>query len=206
MAKKASKGKDSGRPIPKVEIHLELSSDQGEDLLKTLKVRFEKNMERHEGLDWSKVQAKLGAQPEKLASLHAMESSGGEPDVVRYDEQADAYIFIDCSAQSPGGRRSICYDSEGQREREKKGVHPAGNAGDLAAAIGIALLTEAQYRDLQALGEFDTTTSSWIETPPEIRALGGALYGDLRPYLCLSQQCAVVLCREGIPWCIKSIV
>lgn len=180
MAKKASKGKGSGRPIPKVEIDLALSSDQGEDLLKTLKVRFEKNMERHEGLDWSKIQAKLEAQPEKLASLHAMESSGGEPDVVGYDAKADAYIFYDCSAQSPKGRRSICYDNEGHREREKKGVHPAGNAVDLAAAMGIDLLTEAQYRDLQTLGEFDTTTSSWIETPSEIRALGGALYGDRR--------------------------
>ena len=178
MAKKTSKG--SGRPIPKVEVNLELSSDQGEDLLNTLKARFENHMERHEGLDWSNIQAKLGAQPEKLASLHAMESSGGEPDVVGYDEGADAYIFYDCSAQSPKGRRSICYDHEGQREREKKGVHLAGNAVSLAAAMGIELLTEAQYRDLQTLGEFDTTTSSWLETPSEIRALGGALYGDRR--------------------------
>jgi hypothetical protein len=180
MAKGASRGKGSGHPIPKIEVDLELSSDQGEDLLKTLKARFETNMGRHKGLDWSNIQARLEAQPEKLMSLHAMEGSGGEPDVVGYDEQADAYIFCDCSAQSPGGRRSICYDNEGQREREKKGVHPAGNAVDLAAAMGIALLTEAQYRDLQALGEFDTTTSSWIETPSEIRALGGALYGDRR--------------------------
>ena len=178
MAKKASKG--SGRPIPKVEIKLELSSDQGEDLLETLKTRFENHMERHEGFDWSKIQVKLEAQPEKLASLHAMERSGGEPDVVGYDEEVDAYIFYDCSAQSPQGRRSICYDGEGQREREKKGIQPAGNAVDLAAAMGTKLLTEAQYRDLQTLGEFDTTTSSWLETPSEIRALGGALYGDRR--------------------------
>ena len=154
-----------GQPIPKIEISLELSPEQGEELLKTLRVRFEKNMNRHKGLDWSKIQAKLEAHPEKLASLNAMESTGGEPDVVGYDKKTGEYIFYDCSAESPNGRRSICYDREGQQEREKKGVHPAGNAVDLAAAMGIELLNEDQYRELQKLGEFDTKTESWIQTP-----------------------------------------
>lgn len=174
MAKKASK------PIPKVEINLEVSPEQGEELLKTLKIRFEENMGRHQSLGWAGVQAKLEDHPGKLSSLNAMESTGGEPDVVGYDEETGEYIFFDCSAQSPEGRRSICYDGEGQQEREKKGVHPAGNAIDIAAAMGIELLTEAQYRELQKLGEFDTTTSSWIKTPAEIRELGGAIFADRR--------------------------
>jgi hypothetical protein len=178
MAKKSSKA--SGKPIPKIEINLELSPEQGEELLKTLQVRFEKNMNRHKGLEWPKIQAKLEAHPEKLSSLNAMESTGGEPDVVRYDKKTGEYIFYDCSAQSPKGRRSICYDREGQEEREKKGVHPAGNAVDIAAAIGIELLNEDQYRELQKLGEFDTTTESWIQTPTDIRKLGGALFCDRR--------------------------
>ena len=178
MAKKSSKG--NGQPIPKIEINLELSPEQGEELLKTLKVRFEKNMPRHKGLEWPKIQAKLEAHPEKLSSLNAMESTGGEPDVVGYDLKTGEYIFYDCSAESPKGRRSICYDREGQEEREKKGVHPAGNAVDLAAAIGIELLSEDQYRELQKLGEFDTKTESWIQTPPGIRKLGGALFCDRR--------------------------
>ena len=178
FAKKTSKGR--GHPIPKVEINLELSLEQGEEQLKTLKVRFENNMNRHKGLEWPKVQKKLEADTEKLSSLHAMESTGGEPDVVGFDKKTGEYIFYDCSAQSPNGRRSICYDGEGQQEREKKGVHPAGNAIDLAAAIGIELLTEEQYRELQKLGEFDFTTSSWIATPAEIRELGGALFCDRR--------------------------
>ncbi|MBE0411182.1 MAG: DUF4256 domain-containing protein [Anaerolineales bacterium] len=178
MPKISSKG--NGRPIPTIEINLELSSEQGEEVLKTLRVRFEKNMTRHEGLDWSKIQAKLEAHPEKLSSLNAMESTGGEPDVVGYDKKTGEYIFCDCSAESPEGRRSICYDGEGQEEREKKGVHPAGNAIDLAAAMGIDLLNEDQYRELQELGEFDTKTSSWIQTPAEIRKLGGALFADRR--------------------------
>ena len=152
MAKKSSKG--NGRPIPKIEINLELSPEQGEELLKTLKARFEKNMSRHKGLEWAKVQAKLEAHPEKLSSLNAMESTGGEPDVVGYDNRTGEYIFYDCSAESPKGRRSVCYDGEGQEAREKKGVHPAGNAMDMAAAMGIELLTEEQYRELQELGEF----------------------------------------------------
>lgn len=178
MAKKPSKG--SGKPIPKVEINLELSPEQGEELLKTLKVRFEKNMNRHKGLEWPKIKEKLEAHPEKLSSLNAMESTGGEPDVVGYDKKTDEYIFYDCSAQSPKGRRSICYDGEAQEEREKKGVHPAGNAVDLAAAMGIELLNEDQYRELQKLGEFDTTTESWLQTPTDIRKLGGAIFADCR--------------------------
>jgi hypothetical protein len=145
-----------------------------------LQVRFEKNMNRHKGLEWPKIQAKLEAHPEKLSSLNAMESTGGEPDVVDYDKKTGEYVFYDCSAESPKGRRSICYDRAGQEEREKKGVHPAGNAVDLAAAMGIELLNEDQYRELQKLGEFDTKTESWIQTPPDIRNLGGALFCDRR--------------------------
>jgi hypothetical protein len=178
MAKKTSKG--NGSPIPKIEINLELTPDQGEGLLKTLKDRFEKNMNRHKGIEWPKIQTKLEAQPEKLSSLNAMEGTGGEPDVVGYDKNTGEYIFYDCSAESPEGRRSVCYDGEGQEEREKKGVHPTGNAIDLAAAMGIELLNEDQYRELQKLGEFDTKTSSWIQTPAEIRKLGGALFADRR--------------------------
>lgn len=178
MAKKSSKG--NGHAIPKVEINLEISPEQGEELLKTLKDRFEENMDRHKGLEWAIVQANLEAQPEKLSSLYAMESTGGEPDVVGYDKKTGEYIFYDCSAESPKGRRKICYDGEGQQEREKKGVHPAGNAIDIAAAMGIELLTEEQYRELQKLGEFDTKTSSWIKTPSEIRELGGAIFADRR--------------------------
>jgi hypothetical protein len=178
MAQKSSKG--SGQPIPKVEINLELSPEQREKLLETLQTRFEKNTDRHQGIEWAKVQAKLEAHPQKLSSLHAMETTGGEPDIVGYDEATGDYVFCDCSAESPMGRRSICYDGAGQQEREKKGVHPAGNAVDLAAAMGIELLTEEQYRELQKLGEFDTKTSSWIKTPPAIRELGGAIFADRR--------------------------
>ena len=172
--------KGSGKPIPRVQIRLDISPNQAEDLLKTLKVRFEQNMERHKGLEWAEVQAKLEADHEKLSSLHAMESTGGEPDVVGYDEKTGEYIFYDCSQQSPSGRRSICYDGKGERERVKKGVHPGGNAVDLAAAMGIELLNEEQYRQLQELGEFDTKTESWLKTPAEIRNLGGAIFGDRR--------------------------
>jgi hypothetical protein len=178
MAKKSSKG--SGHPIPKIEINLELSPEQGEELLETLKVRFERNMNRHKGLEWPKIQAKLEAHPEKLSSLNAMESTGGEPDVVGYDKKTGEYIYCDCSVESPKGRRNVCYDGEGQEEREKKGVHPAGNAIDIAAAMGIELLNEDQYRKLQKLGEFDTKTSSWIQTPTDIRKLGGAIFADRR--------------------------
>lgn len=178
MAKMSAKG--SGKPISKVEINLELTPEQGKELLDTLRIRFEQNMNRHKGLEWAKIRAKLEAHPEKLASLHAMESTGGEPDVVGFDEQKEKYIFYDCSAESPQGRRSICYDRKGQAEREKKGVYPAGNAVDLAAAMGIELLNEGEYRALQELGEFDTRTESWIHTPGDIRKLGGALFCDRR--------------------------
>ena len=172
--------KGSGKPIPKIEINLDLSPDQGKELLKTLQVRFEKNMNFHKGLEWSKIQEKLETHPEKLSSLNAMESTGGEPDVVGYDKKTGEYIFYDCSEQTPDGRKNICYDGEALQEREKKGVHPAGNAVDLAAAMGIELLNEDQYRELQKLGEFDTKTQSWVKTPAEIRKLGGALFCDRR--------------------------
>jgi hypothetical protein len=176
MAKKSSKG--NGRPILKIEINLELSPEQGEELLKTLKVRFEKNMNRHEGLEWPKVQAKLEAHPEKLSSLNAMESTGGEPDVVGYDQKTGEYIFYDCSAESPKGRRSLCYDREALESRKQH--KPKNNAMDLATAMGIELLTEEQYRELQKLGDFDTKTSSWVKTPAAIRKLGGAIFCDRR--------------------------
>ena len=176
MAKKPSEGKD--RPIPKMEINLELSPEQGEELLKTLRVRFEKNMNRHKGLEWPKIQAKLEAHPEKLSSLHAMESTGGEPDVVGYDATTGEYIFIDCSAESPKGRRSVCYDREALESRKEH--KPGNSAMDMAAAMGIELLTEDQYRALQKLGDFDTKTSSWVKTPTEIRKLGGAIFCDRR--------------------------
>ncbi len=175
---KPSKG--NGQPIPTIDIHLEVSPAQIKDLLKTLQGRFQKNMNRHKDLEWSKIHARLEANPEKLAALQAMEITGGEPDVIGYDPDTDVYLFFDCSTESPSGRRSICYDREGQDERNKKGVYPAGNAVDLAAAMGIKLLTEEQYRALQELGEFDTRTESWIQTPPDIRKLGGALFCDRR--------------------------
>ncbi|NDJ77919.1 MAG: DUF4256 domain-containing protein [Chloroflexi bacterium] len=172
--------KGSGKPIPKVAVKLEFSPAQGEELLSTLETRFEQNMDRHQGLEWAAVHARLEAHPEKLSSLHAMESTGGEPDVVGFDQESGEFVFYDCAAQSPTGRRSICYDGDAQDEREKKGVHPAGNAVDIAAAMGVELLNEAQYRALQKLGAFDTTTSSWIQTPADIRERGGALFADRR--------------------------
>ena len=155
-----------------------LSSEQREELLSVLKARFEKNRNRHEGLDWANVQAKLEADTEKLWSLHEMESTGGEPDVVGYDKNTDEYIVYDCSAESPKGRRSVCYDREGQKSRKEH--KPANNAVDMADSMGIELLTEEQYREFQKLGKFDTKTSSWIKTPAEIRKLGGALFADFR--------------------------
>ena len=178
MAKTASKG--SGAAIPKVEVVLEFTPEQGEALLETLQTRFEQNMDRHQGLDWVNVEAKLRAQPRKIASLYAMEQTGGEPDVVGFDETTGDYIYMDCAAETPEGRRNVCYNGKGQAEREKKGIYPGGNAVDLSADMGIALLTEEQYRELQLLGNFDTKTSSWVKTPGDIRKLGGALFCDRR--------------------------
>jgi hypothetical protein len=155
-----------------------LSPGQRKELLEALKARFEKNMSRHQGLEWPKVQAKLEANAEKLWSLNEMERTGGEPDVVGHDKKTGEYIFYDCSEQSPKGRRSLCYDSEAlEKRRENK---PRNNAMDMAAAMAIDLLTEEQYRELQKLGQFDTKTSSWIKTPEDIRELGGALFVDRR--------------------------
>ena len=156
----------------------ELSPEQREEPLKALKARFEKNMNRHKGLEWPRVKAKLEANTEKLWSLSEMERTGGEPDVVGFDKKTGAYIFYDCSAESPKGRRSLCYDRQALDERKEH--KPKNNAIDMAAAMGIELLTEEQYRELQKLGNFDTKTSSWITTPSEIRKLGGAIFADYR--------------------------
>lgn len=155
-----------------------LSPEQREELLKTLQARFEKNMNRHKGLEWAKVQAKLEANTEKLWSLNEMERTGGEPDVVGFDKNTGEYIFYDCSAESPKGRRSVCYDREALAARKEH--KPKDSAVNMAAAMGIELLTEEQYRELQKLGEFDLKTSSWIITPSNIRKLGGALFCDRR--------------------------
>ena len=199
MAKKTAKG--GGSPLPKIEIKLAITAGEGEELLQTLQARFEKNIGRHPDLAWAEIQAKLAAQPGKLGSLYAMENTGGEPDVIGFDQKTGEYLFVDCSAQSPQGRRSICYDGEAQAEREKKGVHPAGNALDLAAAMGIEILDEDQYRALQELGEFDTTTSSWIATPPGDQGTGwGPLCRPaLRPDLRLPQQRAFFLFSPRLP-------
>ncbi len=156
----------------------ELSPEQSKELLKTLKARFEKNMTRHIGLDWANVQAKLEVSPEKLWSLNEMESTGGEPDIVGYDKNTAEYLFYDCSAESPKGRRSLCYDRKALESRKEH--KPKNNALDMAAAMGIELLTEEQYRQLQHLGEFDAKSSSWVKTPADIRKLGGALFCDSR--------------------------
>ena len=156
----------------------ELSPKQREELFTALKTRFEKNMNRHKGLEWAKVQAKLEASAEKLWSLNEMERTGGEPDVVGHNKRTGEYIFYDCSAESPKGRRSVCYDREALESRKEH--KPKNSAIDMAAAMGIELLTEEQYRELQQLGDFDTKTSSWLETPSDIRKLGGALFCDRR--------------------------
>ena len=156
----------------------ELSPEQREVLLRALKVRFEKNRSRHKGLEWAHVQTKLKAHTEKLWSLNEMERTGGEPDVVGHDKKTGEYIFYDCSAESPKGRRSVCYDREGLEAR--KTFKPKDNAIDMAAAMGIEILAEEQYRELQKLGTFDTKTSSWVKTPSDIRKLGGALFADRR--------------------------
>jgi Protein of unknown function (DUF4256) len=155
-----------------------MKANQSEALLSALKTRFEKNMNRHKGLEWAKVQARLEADTEILWSLNEMERTGGEPDVVGFDKNTGEYIFYDCSAESPIGRRSVCYDREGLESRKEN--RPENNAVDMAAAMGIELLTEEQYRALQKLGNFDTKTSSWLKTPAEIRKLGGAIFADLR--------------------------
>ncbi len=156
----------------------ELLPEQREELLRVLKVRFVKHMNRHAGLEWAEVQAKLEVRTEKLWSLHEMEKTGGEPDVVGHDKKTGEYIFYDCSAESPKGRRSVCYDREGLESRKEH--KPEDNAVEMAAAMGIEILTEEQYRELQTLGNFDTKTSSWVKTPSEIRKLGGALFADFR--------------------------
>ncbi|TGK01822.1 DUF4256 domain-containing protein [Leptospira langatensis] len=156
----------------------ELSPKQQEDLLKILKDRFEKNKDLHKGLDWSKVQTRLAAAPEKLRSLSEMEDTGGEPDVIGFDKKSGQFIFCDCSEETPKGRRSLCYDREALEERKEH--KPKNSAVDLATSMGIEILTEEQYRDLQKLGEFDLKTSSWVQTPSPIRKLGGVLFCDRR--------------------------
>jgi hypothetical protein len=155
-----------------------LSAGQRETLLETLQTRFEKNKSRHPGLAWTAVKARLEASPEKLWSLSQMESTGGEPDVVGYDRPSGEVLFMDCSAESPAGRTSLCYDREALDSRKEH--KPKNNAVDVAADMGVELLTEDQYRDLQKLGEFDLKSSSWLKAPPEMRKLGGALFGDRR--------------------------
>ncbi|WP_077326064.1 DUF4256 domain-containing protein [Virgibacillus siamensis] len=157
---------------------IELTKEQHQELLETLKARFEKNMNRHKGLEWDPIQTRLERNTEKLWSLHAMEKTGGEPDIVAYDEKKDEYIFTDCSKESPKGRRSVCYDREALESRKKH--KPENNAIDMAAEMGIELLTEEAYRALQELGNFDMKTSSWVQTPADIRELGGALFCDYR--------------------------
>ena len=159
-------------------IKMVLSPEGREELLKALKARFEKNMNRHKGLEWAGVQARLEAHPEKLWSLSEMERTDGEPDVVGHDDKTGETIFYDCSAESPSGRRSLCYDREAWESRKEH--KPENNALDMAAAMGVEILTEEQYRELQKLGKFDTKTSSWVKTPADIRKLGGALFMDRR--------------------------
>ncbi|MFZ0590733.1 MAG: DUF4256 domain-containing protein [Bryobacteraceae bacterium] len=168
------------RRLSHLETKRGVSPGERQELLRALKARFEKNMNRHKGLEWAEVQARLGAYAERLWSLNEMERTGGEPDVVGHDKETGEYIFFDCSAQSPKARRNVCYDREGQKAREKQGLHPEGNVIDFAAAMGIEPLTEGQYRELQELGEFDTKTQSWLKTPSDIRELGGAIFADRR--------------------------
>ena len=156
----------------------DLSAKQREELFNTLKARFEKNMNRHKGLEWAKVRTRLEAKPEKLSALHEMERTGGEPDVVGHDKKTREYVFYDCSAESPKGRRSLCYDREALDSRKEH--KPKNSAMDMAADIGIEILTEEEYRSLQKLGPFDLKTSSWVKTPPAIRKLGGAVFCDRR--------------------------
>jgi uncharacterized protein DUF4256 len=165
-------------PTAKAETKTKLAPEQREELLRALKARFEKNMSRHEGLEWAKVQARLEANAEKLWSLHEMERTGGEPDVVGQDPKTGESIFYDCSAESPKGRRSVCYDREALEARKEN--KPENSAMEMAGAMGVELLTEEQYRELQKLGNFDLKTSSWVKTPADIRKLGGAFFCDRR--------------------------
>lgn len=165
-------------PMAKAVSKNTLSVAQREALLETLRARFEKNMARHRGLDWSKVQARLEAKPDKLRSLHQMEETGGEPDVVSQDKETGEYLFFDCAAESPKDRRSLCYDREALNSRKE--AKPKSSAVDMAAELGVELLTEEQYFELQELGEFDLKTSSWLKSPAEVRKLGGAIFGDRR--------------------------
>jgi hypothetical protein len=157
-----------------------LSSEQQKELFRILRNRFEKNMDRHKNLDWEKVQARLETNPAKLSSLNEMENTGGEPDVIGYDTKSDKYLFCDCSVESPKGRRNVCYDEKGRMEREKHGLHPAGSAIGIAVDMGIEILSEEEYIELQQLGSFDTKTQSWVKTPVEIRKQGGGLFADRR--------------------------
>jgi len=177
---KTSQDSTEKGPVSPVETKRNLSPEQCQELLRTLQARFEKNRNRHQALEWAKVQAKLEANPAKLWSLSEMERTGGEPDVVGHDKKTGEYIFCDCSVETPKGRRNVCYDREGQKAREKEGLHPAGNVIDMAAALGIEPLTEERYRKLQEIGEFDTKTQSWLKTPSDIRKLGGAIFADRR--------------------------
>jgi hypothetical protein len=156
----------------------QLSPEQREELIGKLKARFAQNSRRHKGLAWANVQARLEANPDKVWALHEMERTGGEPDVVAHDEKTGEYLFYDCATESPKGRRSVSYDREGQESRKEH--KPKNNALDMAAAMGIEMLTEEEYRELQSLGNFDTKTSSWLKTPADIRKLGGAIFGDFR--------------------------
>lgn len=169
--------KGNGKPIPQVEVHLKPNTGEVTKLLEKLETRFSENKHRHKGVSWADVQKKIVSKPAKIASLFAMEETGGEPDVVMLDGKT--LVFVDCSEQSPD-RRSICYDAAGEQLRHKKGVNPGGNAFELAEKMGIELLDEAQYRALQKVDVFDTKTSSWIATPESIRKLGGALFCDCR--------------------------
>ena len=162
-----------------------LSKEQRGEVLRALRTRFDENMHRHRGLEWAKVQSSLEGNARTLWSLHEMERTGGEPDVVVLDKRAGKFAFCDCSPESPKGRRNICYDHEGQQKRAKEGLHPQGNVIDMAATMGIEPLTEEQYRELQSLDEFDTKTQSWLKTPSDIRRLGGAMFADPPLRTCL---------------------
>lgn len=164
--------------MPALNPKKELLPEQKAELIKVLQIRFDRNMNRHKGIDWASVQKRLEIHSEKLWSVNEMESTGGEPDIVGHDEKTGEYIFCDCSSESPAGRRNLCYDREGQLSRKE--FRPENNAMDMASAMGIEILTEEQYRELQNLGNFDTKTSSWLLTPSAIRKLGGAIFGDRR--------------------------